>query len=199
MYINDRLSWDVQCDKLCSNVAGKISVLHRIFCRLKNTLKLLYEKTIQPVFDNACSVWCHTQQSNISKLQCAQNYAAMSLSTLITLISEVFTWTQLGISYRKMQLFISVMMIKAINGLTTPYLTDSIVMASEAHDRNTRLTNSFDVHVQSHNSEILKRSFVYNGSVLWNSLRHEVKSADNVNTFKCMYKDMILVPSQWCS
>ena len=90
-------------------------------------------------------------------------------------------------------------MFKAINGLTTPYLTDSIVRANEAHDRNTRLANSYDVHVLSHNSEILKRSFVYNDSVLWNSLRHEVKLADNVNTFKRMYKYMILFPSQLCS
>ena len=92
------------------------------------------------------------------------------------------------------------MMFKAINGLTPAYLTNAIVMAREAHDRNTRLTNSYDIHVPSHNSEILKRSFVYNCSVLWNSLRHEeVKLADNVNTFKHMYKYMILVPSQSCS
>ena len=91
------------------------------------------------------------------------------------------------------------MMFKAINGLTPAYSTDSIVMASEAHDRNTRLTNSNDVHVKSHNSEILKRSFVYNGSVLCNSIRHEVKLAYNVYTFKRTYKDMILVPSQSCS
>ena len=91
------------------------------------------------------------------------------------------------------------MMFKAINWLTAAYLTDSIVIACEVHDRNTRLTNSNDVHVPSHNSEILNRSFVYNGSVLWNSLRHEVKLADNVNGFKRMYKVMILVPSQSCS
>ena len=72
-------------------------------------------------------------------------------------------------------------------------------MAGEAHDRNTRLTNSYDVHVPSHNSEILKRSFGYKGIVLWNSLRHEVKLADNVNNFRRMYKDVILVPSQSCS
>ena len=66
-------------------------------------------------------------------------------------------------------------------------------------DRNTRLTNSYNVHVPSHDSEILKRSFVYNGSVPWNSIRHEVKLADNVNAFKLMYKDMILFPSQLCS
>ena len=90
-------------------------------------------------------------------------------------------------------------MFKAINGLTLLYLTDPIVRANEAHDHDTRLANSYDVHAPSHNNEILKRSFVYNGSVLWNSRRHQVKLADNVNAFKCMYKDMILFPSQLCS
>ena len=90
-------------------------------------------------------------------------------------------------------------MFKAINGITPPYLTDSIVRANEAHDLNTRLADSYDVHVPSHNSEILKRSFAYNGSVIWNSLRHEVKLADTVNAFKRMCKDMILFPSQVCS
>ena len=204
IYIDNKLSWDVQCDKLCANVAGKISVLRRIrpFCRT-NTLKLLYEKTIQPVFDYACSVWCHTKQGNISKLQRAQNYAARIVTgnfdyvnfRSVELLHEL-NWASVK---ERCDYFTAVMMFKAIDGLTPAYLTDSIVMASEAHDRNTRLTNSYDVHVPSHNSEILKRSFVYNGSVLWNSLRHEVKLADNVNTFKSMYKDMILVPSQSCS
>ena len=77
IYIDNKLSWDVQCDMLCSNVASKISVLRRIrqFC-WPSTLKLIYKKTIQTAFDYACSVWCHTKQGNISKLQCAQNYAA---------------------------------------------------------------------------------------------------------------------------
>ena len=50
-------------------------------------------------------------------------------------------------------------MLKNINGLTIPYLTDSIVRASEVRDRNDRLAN-FDARVPSRNSEILKLSFV---------------------------------------
>ena len=69
----------------------------------------------------------------------------------------------------------------------------------ETHDRYTRLANSYDAHVPSHSSEILKRRFAYNGSVLWNSIRHEVKLVDNVNAFNRMYKDMILFPSQLCN
>ena len=66
----------------------------------------------------------------------------------------------------------------------------------EAHDRYTRLANSYDAHVPSHSSEISKRRFAYNGSVQLNSIRHEIKLADNVNAFNHMYKDMILFQSQ---
>ena len=37
------------------------------------------------------------------------------------------------------------------------YLSDSIVMAGEAHDRDTWLSESLDVHIPSHNSSALKR------------------------------------------
>ena len=76
------------------------------------------------------------------------------------------------------------LMFKAINGLVPNYLSDSIVMASEAHDRDTRLSESLDVHIPSHNSSALKRSFIYNGSVLWNALPEEIKR----------YKEQIIDP-----
>ena len=55
--------------------------------------KLLYEKTIQLVFDYACSVWCRTKQGNISKLQRTQTtLLELLMTTSITLISEVFSY-----------------------------------------------------------------------------------------------------------
>ena len=171
IYIDNRLSCDVQCDKFCANVAGKISVLHRIrpFCR---------PNTIQPIFDYACSVWCHTKQGNISKLQRAPNYAAKIVTRNFNYVNfrsvELLHELNWASGKERCDYFTAVMMFKAINGLTPAYLTDSIVMANKAHNHNTRLTNSYDVHVPSHDSEILKRSFVYNGSVLWNSLRHDI-------------------------
>ena len=69
------------------------------------------------------------------------------------------------------------LMFKAINGLVPNYLSDSIVMAGEAHDRDIWLSESLDVHIPSHNSSALKRSFIYNGSVLWNALPEEIKAS----------------------
>ena len=182
----------------CRQALGRI----RQICR-PSSLKLIYERTIQPTFDYACSVWCDTKQDNISKLQRAQSYAARMVTGNFYYVNfrsaDLLYELNCASVKERCDYFTSVMLFKAINGLTPPYLTDLIVRAHEAHDRNTGLANSYDVHVPSHSSEILKRSFVYNGSVLWNSLRHEVKLADNVNAFKRMYKDMILFPSQLCS
>ena len=94
IFIDNKLSWDVQCDKSCSNVAGKISVLRRIrqFCR-PSTLKLIYERTVQPSFDYACSVWYHTKQGNISKYNGLKTTLLELLrETLIMSISEVLIY-----------------------------------------------------------------------------------------------------------
>ena len=179
IFVDNTLSWDTQCDKLCSRLRHFVKT---------NTLKLLYDKTIQPIIDYACSVWCHTKAANISKLQRVQNYAARIItynfdyinSRGITLI-RTLRWTTVK---ERCDYFTAIMMFKAIHGLTPVYLSDAVVMASETHDRDTRLSKSQDANVPSHNSEVLKRSFVYNGSVIWNDLPLELKTASDLNSFK---------------
>ena len=56
------------------------------------------------------------------------------------------------------------------------------------HDRDTRLSRSNDVHIPPHNSAILKRSFMYNGSVVWNNLSEELKALHCLSDFKKAYK-----------
>ena len=57
-------------------------------------------------------------------------------------------------------------MFKAINGLTPNFISDNEAMASDMHDKDTRLSRSNDVHIPPHNSAILKQSFMYNGIVV---------------------------------
>ena len=49
-------------------------------------------------------------------------------------------------------------------------------------------------HYTPHNSDVLKRSFIYNGSVIWNNLPDEIRMATDVVDFKWMYKCLILNP-----
>ena len=69
LHFDDNLSREVQCNKLCRNIADKISVLRRIRSFTKvGALKLLCEKNVQPVFDYACTVLSNKKQRNMQKL-----------------------------------------------------------------------------------------------------------------------------------
>ena len=203
IYIDKILSWDVQCDfvlmlqakyRSCAELDHFVVQIHwNYFLRKQSSLFL-----IMPVLCGVTQSKATSQSYNVLKTALLELLLATSITLNFRSVESLHELNWASVKERR-DYFTAVMMFKAINGLTPAYLTDSIVMASKAHDRNTRLTNSYDVHVPPHNSEILKRSLVYNGSVLWNSLRHEVKLAYNVNTFKRMYKDIILVPSQSCS
>ena len=73
LFIDNTLSWDMQCDKLCRHISGKIAVLRRIRSFTKpSIMKLIYDRTIQPVIDYGCSVWCNTTCKNVEKLQKVQ-------------------------------------------------------------------------------------------------------------------------------
>ena len=74
-------------------------------------------------------------------------------------------------------------MYKAIHGLPPMYMTDNIVMARETHNRDTRLSDSNDVNIAPHDSDVLERSFIYNGSVIWNSLLDEIRVATDLSDF----------------
>ena len=98
--------------------------------------------------------------------------------------------------------FTAVLMFKAIHGLTPMYMTDSIVMAGETHDRDARLSDSNDVKIPPHNSNILKRSSIFNGSVIWNNISDEIRMAADVSDFKWRYKCLILnllFENGWCN
>ena len=67
----------------------------------------------------------HIKITSGSKLRCQNCYGKLWLRKFQK--CWFIIWTQLGISQRKMQLFYITKGVRALNGLTPPHLTDSIV------------------------------------------------------------------------
>ena len=63
-------------------------------------------------------------------------------------------------------------------------------MSCEVHDRTTRLTESMDVSVPYCRTETGKRSFIYNGSRIWNNLDDNLKHCLDIDCFKRSYKTL---------
>ena len=148
--------------------------------------------------DYACSVWSNTEKWNIDKLQHARNYAARIISGNFDYINtrsiDLLSSLRLATIQERCDYFTAVLMYKSVHGLAPMLLTDNVVMVGEIHERDTRLSHSNDVHIPPHNTDIFKRSFIFNCGVIWNKLPDEIWMVKGVLDFKWRYKQSILNP-----
>ena len=61
-------------------------------------------------------------------------------------------------------------------------------MTWETLDRDTSLSDTYAFNIPPHRSDVLKRSFIYNGNIIWNNLPHEIRMLTNVGDFRWRYK-----------
>ena len=81
-------------------------------------------------------------------------------------------------------------MFKCIHGIAPNHLSNSITMACETSDRQTRLTNSNNVALPEINIEKYRKSFLYSGAVTFNALPDSLKNMTGLQKFKLHYKKM---------
>ena len=80
------------------------------------------------------------------------------------------------------------LMFKCTHGLAPNYLCDQVCLLNEINRYPTRYATGNNIHVPFAKKAIFKRSFVYEGACIFNSLPDFLKVCDNVYDFKCQYK-----------
>ena len=68
-------------------------------------------------------------------------------------------------------------MYKCVNGIAPYYLCDQITMMQDVVIRETRSSNVNNVLVPHASLEYFKKSFAYQGPVIWNALPDDAKSS----------------------
>ena len=129
------------------------------------------------------------------------NFAMELVTYNYALILSPFVWYKdtfmfkfqnhkLHSKYREIEQSIEMVMnIKTKNELHRPYR--NIVMARKIYNRDTRLSHSDDVPIPPHKTDILKRSLIFNGGVIWNKLPDEIRMANDVLDFKWRYRQSL--------
>ena len=79
----------------------------------------------------------------------------------------------------------AILMYRIINNIC-PDLKHYVSYPSDISCRNTRSTNCNQLYTPKPNCELFRKSFMYSGAAIWNSLPLHVKNAA-FNTFKCLY------------
>ena len=75
-----------------------------------------------------------------------------------------------------------VLTYKAINNLAPAYISQKFVLQSSTY--NTRSSSIGNVIVPKPKLEAYRKSFVYTGSVLWNSLPVQIRNSLSLHSFK---------------
>ena len=81
-------------------------------------------------------------------------------------------------------------MYNSIYGFAPAHLVNSIVMACETNSVNTRVKDTMKVDEPYCRTDIMKRSFIYRGSIVWNQLPSNVHCASSIESFKKHAKDI---------
>lgn len=197
IFIDNHLTWERQFSHICQLLGAKISRLRRLRKSVpSHILNTICRTCLFPTFDYVCSVWGNAKVQHKRKVQRLQNYAARIVTNNFDYVNTRGEDLVRGLKWQtfndRVNYFTALLMFKCIHGLAPHYLSDHIVMACEAHDKHTRLTNSFDVVVPSTQTSIYQQSFMYNGAKTWNNLPEIVKESPNVSIFKYRYKKHVL-------
>ena len=185
--IDERLSFDIHIEKTCKKVCSGIGALRRIkpFVPLYS-LEALYKSLIQPYFDYCSPLWDTCGKLLKDKLQRLQNRAARVITGAKYDIRSVdvldgLHWDTLQTRRAKVK---GILMYKILNEQSAPYLRDNVIKLKDTNKKYNLRNLETNLALPKPKTNFLKRSFKYDGAMLWNNLPNEAKMATSLYQFK---------------
>ena len=190
VHIDENLTWECHVNELSKKIASGISAIKRIRHTVPyKTLLSIYNSLVQPHFDYCSSVWGSCSKNLSQKLQKLQNRAArvITFSNYDRSTNELLrmvNWVKLD---RQRLVDKSIMMYKIVNKMVPDYLSLHFVFRSDTLTYNLR-GSDFSLAIPQPRTNYCKRSLLYSGAVLWNSLPLDIRQSLSLDVFKYKLK-----------
>ena len=184
LQIDEHLTWTRLVENISKKIASAIGALKRVRQFIDtSTAQTIYGALIQPYFDYCSSVWDGLNVTLNDKLQKLQNRAARVIAKSRYYASSSNLFSKLGwdnlLTRRKKQK--AILMFKIINELTPLYLRELFEYRSTGYNLRKSENTLF---VPKPRTNYGKRSFSYNGAVLWNELPQNIRAICSLSRFK---------------
>lgn len=181
--LDNKLSFNIHTDEICSQAGKQINALKRIKQHLDRQCKMtIYNSYINSVFNYGAAVWRFTSNAHLDKLERTNKRALRFVTNKGHLTYEEMCKQEGQLTIRKKCIkSLATTIYKIRNGSAPRYLQDLIRIQNSPYD------------MRDHDKCILpeyktirfgKRSLRYFGAKLWNSIPKEIKRSPSLNTFK---------------
>ena len=184
--VDKNLNWRSNTDNVCKKITSGLGALRRVkeFVDRK-TLLSIYNAIIQPYFDYCCEVWNVLGETQSTRLQKLHNRAARIITNMPnevhqdTVLNEL-NWEPLKLQRIKAKAKI---MYKVLNNMGPECLQNQFTFREEVLNHNLR-NSDLNVCLPKPRTNNMKKSFLYDGGSIWNSLSIETKNSKSLNQFK---------------
>ena len=182
--------WDEHTKALRSKISRSLGFLKYAKKLLpKHTLSQMYRGIVKPHFRYCCSVWGNCGDSRLSMLQKLQNRAARivtnsSYNAPAANLIEELKWPTVHDMIKQET---ATIVFKSISGLSPTYLSTLFTRNSTRDIVNLRNCET-DLLAPQMKTSNGQKAFSFRGAKVWNGLKHEVKLAPSLSTFKCGLK-----------
>ena len=184
--LDQHLSWKSNTENICNKITSGISALRRLKKFIdRKTLVSVYNAIVRPYFDYCCEVWDVFGETQSKRLQKLQNRAAriiMNMSNGVhhSVVLQALGWKTLEAERKKAK---AKMMYKLLNNMGPQSLTNLFTYKDEVTSYNLRNISS-SLCLPHPNTNNMKRSFMYDGAFLWNSIPRDIKESKSLSSFR---------------
>ena len=179
--VDDRLEWKPHVAEVCKKVSKNLFMLSKLrYITDAETRMIFYNAHIKSHIDYASTVWDGGYEDNLRRLNSLHRRAAklISIDTQMSTDDKLKQLSMLPLSYH-LQFNKGILMYKVNKQSTPDYMNHMFSKASSRRSRSGSLLN-----VPYPRIELYKRSLLYSGSSLWNSLPPQIKNAPSISSFK---------------
>ena len=196
IFLDSNLNFTQQMVYITKIVSQKIGIIHRLRPTLPcKILSIIYQTTIQPIFDYGLTIWGQTSKRNIRTIQVLQNRAARAVcgnfdflnSSVSKMISDL-SWMNIE---QRLFYFTAILMFKCLNNLAPEYLSNLLKYTHELHPHNTRHASNWNLNIPKPKTSTFMNSFSYQGPLIWNTLPTNIRDSNNIQTFKTHLKEYV--------
>jgi hypothetical protein len=192
--LDDKLKWNHHLSTLAKKINFNNTRLRRIRHILPlNTRLKLHNAINVPLIDYAstvCGDFSTYVNNFITKLEhrCARALTG-NYDYIHTRGEHLMTELNMSNYLDRLKLHKTVLIYKAIHGLAPDFLLDYITFKFEIMDNSLRSCNNSELYIPKPENDKFKKSLLYSGPKLWNTLPLNIRKANSISEFKRLYKE----------